>query len=150
MERGLQIQSLGIGTDGFPDLGDVGEIDERGLDAQAAEELRQHSISAAVDILARHKVVAGRKEEKDAGDGGHSGGKGKALHPAFEAGDDRPQVVPRRVSGAGVIVGAECIDARLLERRGVVYGNADRSGRRVDLVSRMQYFCAYLHTLSSL
>ena len=74
--RRLQIQQLRIRTNGPGMLLVIGGVDERGLNAQLRQPLRQELVSAAIDIALRHDVIASLEQRQDGGrDRAHAGGR---------------------------------------------------------------------------
>jgi hypothetical protein len=80
-------------------------IDERGLDIQLGQPLREEFCHSAVNIALGHDVVARLQQGQDRrGDGAHAGGKGKCSVHTFQFCDSFLRHRVGRISVAGVEV----------------------------------------------
>ncbi len=143
---GLDVEDVGGGQQGGADLVGVVDVDEVGVDAEAAELLRQELDGAAVQAVAGDDAArAAEGTEEGGGDGGHAGGGDQAPVGPFHPGQAVAEAAGVGVAVAGVDVAGlgavgdavedvevgQGVDGRLVERRHQRRGGAEVGGGRL-------------------
>ena len=113
----------------------VRAVDKREAESRRLEDPAKETVGPAVEVVDRHRVVAGLEEMHDDRLGRHPGGERQALPAAFQGRDARLERGTGRVPSAGVLVTLMLPDRVLGEGRGLVDRHDDGSRGRVRVLA---------------
>src|SRR5205823_7110298 len=100
--RALGPDQGGGGPDGGVQQVQVGQVDELGLEALAAEQLDVQAVGVTVDVVRQQDVPAGFEQLADRGHGGDPGAEGMGKCAALQVGQHRLKGGAGRVPAARV------------------------------------------------
>ena len=97
--------SFVFGSDRALDGAEIAQIDERELEPGGAPpHALEQAKRAAIDIVARHHMIAGRQQFQHRGDRREARRESKTLRAAFQIGDAALERLAGRVLAAGIFV----------------------------------------------